>query len=80
MKVQYVQNHLDRQVIHLQDKAFTNDQNDREGSSLKYLRCWGIDYPYLGDGQTGDNRWLPIPEDSPAQRVIRNAVGTLGRK
>ena len=80
MKVQYVQYHLDHQVIPLQNKALTDEKRASEGSPLKYLRCWEIDYPYLGDGQTSHNRWLPIPENSPAQRLIRNATGTFGRK
>ena len=35
----------------------------------KHLKCWGDDYPYLGNSL--DRRWLPVPENSDAQRIIR---------
>jgi hypothetical protein len=36
-----------------------------------YLKCWGCDYPYLKNAEGHPRRWLPVPEDSKAQRIIR---------
>jgi hypothetical protein len=36
----------------------------------RYLKFWGNDYPYLSENSV--QSWLPIPEDSKAQRHIRN--------
>jgi hypothetical protein len=38
----------------------------------KYLKSWGNDYPYLSGNRNSMQRWLPIPENSGAQRLIRN--------
>ena len=35
-----------------------------------YLRFWGDDYPYLAEDQ-GAERWLPVPENSAAQGIVR---------
>ncbi len=41
-------------------------------SRRKYLRFWGNDYLYLGRNRDCEPRWLPIPENSDAQRMIRD--------
>jgi hypothetical protein len=38
----------------------------------RYLKFWGNDYPYLSKSKDSMQRWLPIPENSKAQRLIRN--------
>jgi len=40
-------------------------------SPQPYLKCWGCDYPYLKNAEGYARRWLPVPEDSAAQRIIR---------
>jgi hypothetical protein len=41
----------------------------------RYLKSWGNDYPYLSENKNNMQRWLPIPENSEAQRLIRNING-----
>ena len=38
----------------------------------RYLKCWGVDYPYLGKARGRENRWLPLAANSAAQGVIRD--------
>lgn len=38
----------------------------------RYLRSWGIDYPYLKRHGNDKQRWLPVAEDSEVQRFLRN--------
>lgn len=38
----------------------------------KYLKFWGNDYPYLIENKNSVQRWLPIADNSRAQRLIRN--------
>ena len=40
--------------------------------SRRYLRFWMYDYPYLNGPSSRTNQWLPVPENSPAQRFLRN--------
>ena len=54
-----------------------NKQN-RE-SARKYLRIWGKDYVYLDKAENNIRRWLPIPESSPAQRLIRTWTSDIWR-
>ncbi len=49
-------------------------EQDRPG---RYLKFWGNDYPYLGEIGNNMQRWLPIPENSKAQRFIRLRQNTL---
>jgi len=43
-----------------------------EKGTQKYLRFWGNDYQYLGSNRDSEPRWLPIPENSGAQKMIRD--------
>lgn len=45
---------------------------DKTMISHRYLKFWGNDYPYLGENKDSMQKWLPIPEKSEAQRLIRN--------
>lgn len=36
-----------------------------------YLRFWGDDYPYLTEDRVAEQRWLPVPENSAAQGIVR---------
>jgi hypothetical protein len=49
-----------------------NYRNDENESSQKYLKLWGKDYLYLNGNNGIERRWLPIPENSEAQRFIRS--------
>jgi hypothetical protein len=40
-------------------------------SSERYLKCWGCDYPYLKTAEGYRDRWLPVPENSTVQRIIK---------
>jgi hypothetical protein len=40
----------------------------------RYLRCWECDYPYLRNTEPYQARWLPVPENSAAQRLISQKV------
>jgi hypothetical protein len=40
--------------------------------TLKLLRCWGENYPYINSNRTTEPSWLPVPENSEAQKIIRN--------
>jgi hypothetical protein len=60
-------------------ESLTNGDNDlpfnytrAEESPRKYLRFWGNHYPYLGANRNSEPRWLPIPENSDAQKMIRD--------
>jgi hypothetical protein len=48
---------------------------EEENSPQKYLRFWGTDYQYLNSNS--ERRWLPVPEDSEAQRFLRKLYGNL---
>jgi len=41
-------------------------------NSQRYLKCWGVDYPYLEKAQGRENQFLPLAADSAAQGLIRN--------
>ena len=43
-----------------------------EKSAPKLLRFWGEGYRCLRENERKEPRWLPIPENSEAQRVIKN--------
>jgi hypothetical protein len=45
-----------------------------------YLKCWGCDYPYLRNAEENPGRWLPLPEESKAQRIIRSQPFTFQMK
>ena len=65
--------------INNEDETLALDRNgENENSLKKYLKFWGDDYAYLKmDNQP---RWLPIPEDSEAQRFLRNSNRTFQLK
>ena len=44
----------------------------RHEEPLLCLRFWENDYPYLKKKEDNSKRWLPIPENSEVQRIIRN--------
>jgi hypothetical protein len=46
----------------------------------KYLKFWGKHYPYLNGNNGNEQRWLPIPENSEAQRFIRSMSRTFQPK
>lgn len=62
-------------TIHL-DKGESNTtsiyENWTKESSVKSLRSWGNDYPYLNNFNNCAQACLPIPENSDAQRLIRS--------
>ena len=43
-----------------------------EKSTPKLLRVWGEGYHCFRENENKERRWLPIPENSEAQRVIKN--------
>jgi hypothetical protein len=50
----------------------SSSKREKPGISPQpYLKCWGCDYPYLKNAEGYPERWLPVPEDSKAQRIIR---------
>jgi hypothetical protein len=55
--------------------TFQNDLG--QNRHQRYLKFWGNDYPYLSENRDSMQRWLPIPENSKAQRLIRNINGRL---
>lgn len=55
-------------------------RENQEDSPQRYLKCWGCDYPYLKNAEGYQGRWLPVPKDSPAQRVIRATPPLFLRK
>jgi len=50
-------------------KSHTLNQSKDEP---KLLRCWEENYPYINSARTMEPRWLPVPENSKAQKIIRN--------
>jgi hypothetical protein len=57
-------------IFQNRDKAMPPRSNLGQGSPQRYLGFWGNDYVYLSKNSV--QRWLPIPENSKAQRLIRN--------
>ena len=63
---------IDHQGFHgNEEPSLVNDKGHKERSQ-RYLRSWGIDYPYLKGHRKDEQRWLPVPEDSDVQRLMRN--------
>ncbi len=63
---------IDHQSFHGSKRySLVNDEGRKEGTQ-RYLRSWGIDYPYLKGHGNHEQRWLPVPEDSEVQRLMRN--------
>jgi hypothetical protein len=56
----------DKKIRHYDYRNYENE------SSQKYLKFWGKHYPYLNGNNGSEQRWLPIPENSEAQRFIRS--------
>jgi hypothetical protein len=54
-----------------EEPSLVGDKGHRERSQ-RYLRSWGIDYPYLKRHGRDEQRWLPVPEDSDVQRLMRS--------
>ena len=55
------------------EKRITTFQKECDHKkSLLCLRFWKHDYPYLNGNENHSQRWLPIPENSEVQRIIRN--------
>jgi hypothetical protein len=54
------------------DKTIISKSDPGHDQPRKYLKLWGDDYPYLSENKNKMRRWLPIPENSEAQRFIRN--------
>jgi hypothetical protein len=48
-----------------------------EKSAPKLLRFWGEDDHCFMEKESKEPRWLPIPENSEAQRVIKNPDGVF---
>ena len=62
----------DKKMRHYDYRNYENE------SPQKYLKFWGKHYPYLNGNNGNEQRWLPIPENSEAQRFIRSISTTLG--
>ncbi len=63
---------IDYQSFHSsQEPGLVDDEGHKE-KSQRYLRSWGVDYPYLKAHRKNEKRWLPVPEDSDIQRFMRN--------
>ncbi len=54
------------------DDDLLRDYAEGANGPQKYLRFWGSDYLYLGSNRDSEPRWLPIPENSGAQKMIRD--------
>ena len=44
-----------------------------EKTAPKLLRFWGEDYHCFRENESKKPRWLPIPENSEAHRIIKNS-------
>ena len=47
---------------------------ERDENPRRYLRCWECDYPHLKSTEPYQARWLPVPGNSAAQRLISQKV------
>ena len=79
MRNQYFQNMVGGTLIHSMKNEYEilklYRKGENENAQTRYLKCWGNDYPYLkGDNQPS---YLPIPEDSDAQRFLRKVTKTF---
>ena len=63
---------IDHRSFHGSEVSILVDDEGHKERSQRYLRSWGIDYPYLKGRRKDKRRWLPLPEDSDVQRFIRN--------
>ena len=53
-------------------------ENQFQGKSTqKFLRSWGNDYPYLYGNENDRQRWLPVPENSEVQQLLRNPFWSI---
>lgn len=50
----------------------SNHQKQTIMYPIKYLKFWGVDYPYLNVHKNCIEGCLPIPENSAVQRYLRN--------
>ena len=64
----------DKKMRHYDYRNYENE------SPQKYLKFWGKHYPYLNGNNGNEQRWLPIPENSEAQRFIRSMSRTFQPK
>jgi hypothetical protein len=62
---------IDHQDSHGNENPGLENDKCRNERSQRYLRSWGIDYPYLKGHRKDKQRLLPVPEDSGVQRFIR---------
>ena len=75
MKYQTSQKMKESTQIHsFQDKRKNTifQRGEYHEKSLLCLRFWKHDYPYLNKNDNYSQRWLPVPENSEIQRIIRN--------
>ena len=60
-------------------QAITPPNKQIPETPRKYLKIWGKDYAYLDKAENNTRRWLPIPESSAAQRLIRTWTRDIRR-
>jgi hypothetical protein len=63
---------INHQAFQGNEEPSPDHDKDHKVRPQKYLRSWGIDYPYLKGINNHELRWLPVPEVSEVQRFIRN--------